>query len=317
MELSIKLMGVLMVAFTILPLVRTNAWWIRVLDFPRLQIFLASIITLVAFFILMKNTIDSYSLLLALGLCTAYQGARIFPYTPLAGLQVPSGIRAGENSFTLFFANVLMENRESDRLKAIIHDIDPDIILVVETDLWWQESLKDFENSYPYTVKQPQDDTYGMHLYSRFELIDPKIRFLVHDSVPSISGRIKLPAGKLVKFHCLHPPPPFPTESESSEERDTELSIIAREIDDKPVIVLGDLNDVAWSRTNNEFQQSSGLKDPRVGRGFYNTFHAKIPILRFPLDHFFVSHHFSIRNFRRLPPFGSDHFPVCIDLDIQ
>jgi endonuclease/exonuclease/phosphatase (EEP) superfamily protein YafD len=77
------------------------------------------------------------------------------------------------------------------------------------------------------------------------------------------------------------------------------------------------LNDVAWSRTNYLFQNISGLLDPRIGRGFYHTFHAKLPLIRFPLDHFFHSNHFRLVDFRRLDYFGSDHFPVYIKLSYE
>jgi endonuclease/exonuclease/phosphatase (EEP) superfamily protein YafD len=80
---------------------------------------------------------------------------------------------------------------------------------------------------------------------------------------------------------------------------------------------MGDLNDVAWSRTNYLFQDISGLLDPRVGRGFYHTFHAEHPLFRVPLDHFFHSNHFRLVDFRRLGYFGSDHFPVYLKLSYE
>jgi len=158
-----------------------------------------------------------------------------------------------------------------------------------------------------------------MLLYSRLELIDPKVKFLLQDDIPSIHGRLKLRSGKELELRCLHPRPPFPTEDESSTNRDAEILIVGKENKEKPApfVVMGDLNDVAWSRTNYLFQDISGLLDPRIGRGFYHTFHASYPFLRFPLDHFFHSNHFRLVDFRRLGYFGSDHFPVYIKLSYE
>ncbi|MFO1047449.1 MAG: endonuclease/exonuclease/phosphatase family protein [Geminicoccaceae bacterium] len=84
-----------------------------------------------------------------------------------------------------------------------------------------------------------------------------------------------------------------------------------------PVIVAGDLNDVAWSRTSRLFRRLSGLIDPRIGRGPYNSFHAGHRWLRWPLDHVFYSPDFLLHRLRRLPAFGSDHFPILIELEYQ
>ncbi len=83
---------------------------------------------------------------------------------------------------------------------------------------------------------------------------------------------------------------------------------------DESCIVMGDLNDVAWSRTTRLFQRISGLLDPRVGRHYINTFHADYPLLRWSLDHVFHSTDFALVDMQRLAHIGSDHFPIYVVL---
>jgi endonuclease/exonuclease/phosphatase (EEP) superfamily protein YafD len=65
---------------------------------------------------------------------------------------------------------VLYDNREVDALRNLIRDKDPDIILLSESTQWWLEQLDGLEDDYPYTLFQPQENHYGMLLYSRLEL---------------------------------------------------------------------------------------------------------------------------------------------------
>lgn len=321
MKIALIVVSWLLITATVLPLVRKDAWWIRVLDFPRIQITVLTAIVLIAFWLVGSNTgfIDPL-LLTGLTLSLLYQSYMMYPYTVLARKQVQQSENPQPDaSISLLCSNVLMSNRDADRLKNTIRAANPDIVLTLETDAWWHAQLQELAQTYPYAVYQPQANFYGMMLFSRLELIDPQVAFLVQDDVPSIQAKVRLPSGQIVALHCLHPRPPHPDETQQSTERDAELLIVGRAVKPKeiPVIVLGDLNDVAWSRTNYLFQDISGLLDPRIGRGFYNTFHATYPWLRFPLDHFFHSNHFRLVTLKCLPSVGSDHFPVFIRLSYE
>jgi endonuclease/exonuclease/phosphatase (EEP) superfamily protein YafD len=321
LEVALSIVAWLMVAATVLPLVRSEFWLVRVFDFPRLQI---TVIFGVVFAIyLMAREDPSHAdnvLLAAMSLCFVYQLWRMWPYTPLHRNQVQRADGEDpERSLSILISNVLMSNRDSGKLRALVREQDPDIILLVETDSWWQAQLRELARSHPHTLSHPSDNTYGMLLYSRLPLIDPRIRFLVEEDVPSIRAGVELRSGERVQLRGLHPRPPAPGESTRSTERDAELLIVAKELkgQDDPCIVVGDLNDVAWSRTNDLFQKISRLLDPRIGRGFYSTFNANWPFIRFPLDHAFVSHHFRLAAFRVLPHVGSDHFPVFVRLTLM
>lgn len=58
------------------------------------------------------------------------------------------------------------------------------------------------------------------------------------------------------------------------------------------------------------FGRISGLKDPRVGRGLYNSYHAGNPLLRFPIDQVLMSPRAKIERLGRFRPVGSDHFAI-------
>jgi endonuclease/exonuclease/phosphatase (EEP) superfamily protein YafD len=156
-----------------------------------------------------------------------------------------------------------------------------------------------------------------MLLYSRLPLSEERVRFRVEQGVPSFTALVELRTGDLFELHCIHPRPPHV--GVDTENRDAELVLVAKEVQDVPraVIVTGDLNDVAWSHTTRLFLRISGLLDPRVGRMFCNTFHARHPLFRWPLDHVFHSRAFRFADLRRLPKTDSDHFPVLVELSYE
>lgn len=317
---------ILTLIFSIIPIAATTAsiikrdeWWLRVFDFPRVQIVFFNVITLAGTAVFFSyETLWPFLLLSALIFCLIYQLFMIYPYTPFADKQVLryEG-KSDKDIISIMVSNVLMTNKDTDKLLKLVKEKDPDILLTLETNKWWEEQLSCIEKDYPYTIKVPLENLYGMHLYSKLELEDAEVKYRVQNEIPSIESHVKMRSGKRIKIYCLHPMPPSPTESDTSTNRDAELLLVGKEIskNNKAVLVFGDLNDVAWSRTTQLFQKLSGLLDPRVGRGFFNTFHAQHRLFRWPLDHVFHSSDFTLVEIIRLPEVGSDHFPIYAQLN--
>lgn len=309
-------LGVIGVVGTALPLVPSGAPAIRIWDFPRAQLAAVLAVSLLAIALAAEEwTALLLSLAILMTASLLWQVRSILPYTRLTKTEVAS-VQAGGNAaeIKLLSANVLITNRDVSALFRVIDRARPDVVLLVETDLWWNDQLQPLRTHYPHVITKPQDNSYGMHLFSRFELVDTEVRHLVEDAVPSIKTKLRLNPDIEIALYCVHPePPPFVP----SEERDAELLMVGKEVrrEGLPSIVAGDLNDVAWSRSTRLFQKVSGLLDPRVGRGAFNTFSAKLPFfMRWPLDHVFFSEHFHLIEVAVLDQIGSDHFPFFVHL---
>jgi endonuclease/exonuclease/phosphatase (EEP) superfamily protein YafD len=319
MQKTLIVLSWVFIVATLLPFLKHEAWWIRVFDFPRTQILVGSLASIVGVLWVWDSASALHnSTLVALSLCTAHQFWEMLKYTRLRRAQ---SLRAEssdpERRIRVLIANVLMTNRETGEYLKLIADEKPDVIVLAETDRYWEERLRGIEDEYPYTIKCPLENTYGLLLYSRLELSEQEIRFRVQQDVPSFLAVVRLRNGDLIDLHCIHPRPPHL--GVDSEPRDAELVLVAREVKGAPraVIVTGDLNDVAWSHTTRLFLRISGLLDPRVGRMFCNTFHASYPVFRWPLDHLFHSRAFRLVELRRLPKTHSDHFPVLVELSYE
>jgi len=312
---------------TLLSLSQSARWWVRVWDFPRLQIAAvagaAGAVYALAFF---HGAIPGAILLAATALCVLWQLGRVFPYIPVAPEQVersrvpPRRRGPQESTFRLLISNVLMENTRHELLLARVREADPDVVLAVETDDAWARALEPLARDYPHVVRHPQDNWYGLMLFSRLPLVDPRVDFLVQDDIPSVHTGVRLGNGEVVWLHGLHPRPPEPIRDQDSTPRDAELVIVGRavgEAPERPTVVAGDLNDVAWSPSSEMFMRLSRLLDPRRGRGLYNSYNAKNPFFRYPLDHVFHSRHFRLVELRRLESIGSDHFPMLVELSYE
>lgn len=308
----------LLLVATLLPLSRNPHWLVRGMDFPRMQLAVLAALLLVAEAVVLD--LGQPLALVVVGVtasCLIWQTWWILPYTRVWPVEAKAATDdSPERALSIFTANVLTPNRNADALLALVREHAPDVLVTLESDQWWQDRLDVLAEQMPHSIKCPLDNLYGMHVYSRLPLSEATVDYLVEDDVPSMHALLTLRNGSDVRVHFLHPAPPSPTENPESAERDAELVVVARSVagSDQPVVVTGDLNDVAWSVTTRLFRKLSGLLDPRVGRGMYNTFHADYRLARWPLDHLFHSNHFTLRSIERMPHIGSDHFALLTRL---
>ncbi|QCR24460.1 endonuclease/exonuclease/phosphatase family protein [Pontibacter sp. SGAir0037] len=322
MKTTLCILGAILSVFSFLPLIKTTAWWIRVLDFPRAHVAIilsAVLITYLALYGLPTASAVEITMLVIWALAILNEVRYIYHFTPLARREaLRAQKQAPDNTLKFMISNVRMTNKHYRKFLELVLQEQPDMLVINEPNEKWHQELRPvLDKEYPYSIKKPLENTYGMLFYSRFKLHDTEVRFLVEDGIPSMYAVVELPGGAKFDLFLVHPQPPrFLKDTET---REAEL-LIAAKMSKKtpyPSIVAGDLNDVAWSRTTKLFKHISGLIDPRVGRGFYNTYNAFVPLFRYPLDHVFYDPVFRLAELRRLSKFGSDHFPIAITLSYE
>ncbi|MEO5973023.1 MAG: endonuclease/exonuclease/phosphatase family protein, partial [Sphingomicrobium sp.] len=304
-----------LVILSFLPLWQIDEWWVRLWDFPRLQI--AALLMVVMGQILWLRGRRGRGSWISLGAglaALAWQASHFGAYLPLAPKQVASAASCpAEHSLSLLNVNVLQTNREYLAVADLIRKTDADLVLLLETGPEYAAVLRPLVEQYPHSAAEPLLNTFGLILLSKLP-IEGQLLHRMQPAVPSIKARVRLRDGSSVMFHGVHPEPPVP--GNDSGQRDAEVVMIGREVRQSgdAAVVMGDLNDVAWSRTSRLFREVSGMRDPRAGRGLYPTYNAKYAFLRWPLDHLFVTPHFKVVGIKRLGDVGSDHFPMLFKL---
>ena len=303
------------IVLTLLATWRTSRGWVRIWDFPRVQIALLGLAAQASMRRWSGNRPVDHAITAGLTASMLYQASKIVPFTPFYPRQVPQATaRDRDRSLRLLMLNVLQTNRRSDLVLRAIAEASADVVCLVETNDWWARELAPLHREYRWSSRCALENMYGMSLFSRLPIVESQTRFRVEPDIPSMRALVRLRSGDEIVVYAVHPRPPLP--NTPSYGRDAELVITGEEVrrDGRPAVVMGDLNDVAWSYTTQLFQRIGQMLDPRVGRGMYNTFHAEHPLGRYPLDHVFHTRHFSLSEIRRLRYTGSDHFPIMVEL---
>lgn len=303
----------ILIIFNLLPIIPNQHWVFRAWDFGRIQLLILELLVFLSGWVLISEATTAFYIFQILLLLVIGQNIwLLFPYTPLYKITKQRQTENSSMLVSVLSVNVYQFNTHYHQLINLISEEKPDIVFTVESNSDWEKQLCSIENDYPYQHKHTLENTYGMHFYTKHEIVNAKTHTFVSDDIPSFEIDLKLKDGTEFTFFGVHPPPPSPSEEETSKERDGDLLSVAKRVDqlDQPVMVVGDFNNVAWARSSKLFHRTSGLIDPRIGYGLVSTFHAKYKFLRVPIDLLFHSSHIFIEDFKRLKSIGSDHFPM-------
>lgn len=303
------------VAATILPGVDGDTWWIRVLDFPRLEFLITMAAVALLLALLPRRTWLSWMAVVALAGACAYDAALLAPYTPLAAQQQVTAASCPDgNRLRLLEANVQMTNRHDHRLLDVVQQTAPDVAWFQETDAWWENELAPLAADMPHGVAKPQPNYFGVHLFSRLPLIDPDIHHLTGSRNPSVFTGVRLPSGQAVRLYGIHPRPPLVGQSAAERNAQLMATALAAHDEQEPHVVVGDMNAVPWEGVIHQAQRVDRLLDPRVGRGLHITWNADSLVLKWPLDQILPGPGFTLLSLQVLPAFGSEHHPLLAEL---
>jgi endonuclease/exonuclease/phosphatase (EEP) superfamily protein YafD len=301
---AVETLGLIVIAASVLPF-GAKLWW--VLDLPshfRVQYLGAALGMLVLFALLRRMR-----WCIALALVAALNLIVIRDYLPTFGRTAPA-----PSSLRVMTVNLSGLDYDSDRLLASVRAESPDVLVLVELTPHSERWLAELDELYPNRFKRPATGAFGIGMWSRHPF--ENVREIALGETPVIEARVAAPFGALnvLGVHLRSP-----ISRRLSLARNRQLTQLAelRSTFTGPLVITGDFNITPFSPIFADWLRDTGLRDARAERGFDFSWPAFLPIVGIPIDHCIVSDEFRVIAHRRLPAFGSDHYPVVAELALR
>ncbi|MCB6536228.1 endonuclease/exonuclease/phosphatase family protein, partial [Parabacteroides distasonis] len=71
------------------------------------------------------------------------------------------------------------DNHNYEGCLSEVAKANPDVLLLIEVNSGWEKGTSTLNEEYPFSIKIPLENTYGMLLYSKFELKEDSIFYMV------------------------------------------------------------------------------------------------------------------------------------------
>ncbi len=258
--------------------------------------------------LLVAVVLRRWIVLLPLSVCVIVNLCLIYPYY----VGRPAEVLPGK-SVRVMAMNVNAGNRRSQAVREIIADCRPDVLFVLEYNEFWREALAPLESTYRYRRQVPQDDNFGIAVYSQTPWAQAEVFRLPGGGVPAIEVKLVLSEQTLtlVGAHVLPP-----VSAAASGVRNKQLAALAQRMASTvgPCALLGDLNCTPWSPHFRQLLEVGLLRDSGRGYGVRGTWPLQLPVFMIPIDHCLVSAGLGVVDRAVTVDYGSDHCGLVVDL---
>lgn len=243
-------------------------------------------------------------------LCAGLAGALIVPcYFPAAR---PAGGGHAAN-FRLLQANVFEHHGDAEALMRLVRSLSPDVVLLQESDAFWEAALHPLEAEYPHRAFVPRGAKGAADLGVLWRGGPERVCALGEQGIPAAELEIQV-AGRTIRVLNVHPTSPH--SPDRARRHEAQMQALAGYVAgvQEPIILAGDLNTSVWSRWYKRLLAQGRLVNAKQGFGVLGTWPSFLGPLRTTLDNALVSRDIEVVRTWVGPGIGSDHRPLITDL---
>lgn len=206
--------------------------------------------------------------------------------------------------------NFYYKDDDVDAFLAVVHEENPDLILVHEASSLWETAQDKFRNEYPSMALTNETGIHGIFMASKIPGTFEEIPLGNHVGL--------LFTAEDQRFQVLGVHPNAPLTPAWAADRNAQFAGISAFAQNStiPLVVAGDFNCTPWSPYFTTLLADSGLRDSRLGFGLAPTWHAHNPLFWLPIDHALVSPDLQVQNFKTTKAIDSDHRGILLDLSL-
>lgn len=249
-------------------------------------------------------------------------GSQVYKLQPYFGINVQTDSPYDEVKILQY--NVNRNNKNVDQMARWIvsKTEDVDIVVLLEVNERWQESIRRIKWAYPYHISKDMRGGRNMVVFSRLYVDEIEIKQFGENKSPAIVIRGET-TGYEQEFvlYGAHPPPPIlPSYAKAN---GVILDSIANHISKEKIehkVLVADFNRTRFSPHFKNMVNKSELKDSNEGFGFESlkpSWPSFLPnVMGITIDNVLVSDNIIVENRELGPSMGSDHYPVITTLKL-